>query len=428
MQAEYKRDMSHSYLVLQGEQPSALAAYPMRMLAENQIPSLLSVRLQGIDGGALLYYDITGKQSLQTIYERKSYCWEDLESVLKGIVKSFHEMAAYLLWQEDLVLLPEYMYMDAEKKEVFLCYFPGYQQEIQKQFQGFIENLLPKIDTKDERAMETAYRLYRRGMKKGFQVESIKEELYQICQREEENDNRTFLAEDERQAWPEEEPEEELASFLRSEERQKEKNHPGGWGYLLAGILCFCGAAFWRWAYLPVHGGILWSLGGILCILSGLWRLRIKKKKTADGVSGGSENSWKQPSLEEKMAQEKNCPKAENESEEESMETTVLYQNTPAGVGMLASKLPNQYPTIFLEKEMVVIGKLEVAADVLLNSSAVSRVHARICKKEGEYYLTDLNSRNGTCVNGRLLQGEEEYLLKTYDEICFADVQYIFLK
>ena len=77
---------------------------------------------------------------------------------------------------------------------------------------------------------------------------------------------------------------------------------------------------------------------------------------------------------------------------------------------------------------MTVIGKLPVAADILLEAPTISRVHARITRKEERFYLSDLNSRNGTCVNGRLLQGEEEYELQNYDEISFAEIQYIFLK
>ena len=44
------------------------------------------------------------------------------------------------------------------------------------------------------------------------------------------------------------------------------------------------------------------------------------------------------------------------------------------------------------------------------------------------YYLSDMNSRNGTIVNGRLLLPEEEYRLQEEDEVDFAQARYIFLK
>ena len=72
--------------------------------------------------------------------------------------------------------------------------------------------------------------------------------------------------------------------------------------------------------------------------------------------------------------------------------------------------------------------KLENAADAVINLPTVSRMHAKIRKREGEYYLTDLNSRNGTSVNGRMLKPEEEYLLQNEDQVDFAKARYLFLK
>lgn len=49
-------------------------------------------------------------------------------------------------------------------------------------------------------------------------------------------------------------------------------------------------------------------------------------------------------------------------------------------------------------------------------------------EKGGAYYLADLNSRNGTSVNGQLLKTGEDYLLEDEDEVDFAQARYIFLK
>ena len=57
----------------------------------------------------------------------------------------------------------------------------------------------------------------------------------------------------------------------------------------------------------------------------------------------------------------------------------------------------------------------------------LERFHAKIRKKEDAYYLTDMNSRNGTAVNGRLLLPDEEYQLEPEDEVDFAQARYIFL-
>jgi sigma-B regulation protein RsbU (phosphoserine phosphatase) len=43
--------------------------------------------------------------------------------------------------------------------------------------------------------------------------------------------------------------------------------------------------------------------------------------------------------------------------------------------------------------------------DIVLNKRSISREHARIFEKNGEYFIEDLESLNGTSVNGRPIQG-----------------------
>ena len=84
--------------------------------------------------------------------------------------------------------------------------------------------------------------------------------------------------------------------------------------------------------------------------------------------------------------------------------------------------------TIYLNEDLTVIGKLETACDAVISLPTVSRIHAKIRKKEENYFLSDMNSRNGTSVNGRLLRPDEEYQLEPEDEVNFAQARYIFLE
>ena len=76
----------------------------------------------------------------------------------------------------------------------------------------------------------------------------------------------------------------------------------------------------------------------------------------------------------------------------------------------------------------VIIGKSGELSDRVISMATVSRVHARIRFSEGEYYIMDLNSRNGTFVNGELLPGGEEVKISDGDGISFADAVYRFRK
>lgn len=129
--------------------------------------------------------------------------------------------------------------------------------------------------------------------------------------------------------------------------------------------------------------------------------------------------------LQEEIKQEAGKP--EPRSGENYGETIVL-SSAQTGQVSLVSREPGELATIYLTGDLTVIGKLENASDAVIPMPTVSRVHAKIRRRDGEYYLTDLNSRNGTSVNGRMLKGDEEYLLRNEDQVDFAQARYVFLK
>ena len=76
-----------------------------------------------------------------------------------------------------------------------------------------------------------------------------------------------------------------------------------------------------------------------------------------------------------------------------------------------------------LEKETLTIGRAE-SADLQIDSTRVSREHARILLQDDKYYLHDLGSTNGTLVNGQLIDQVE---LADGDVIAVADTEITFL-
>ena len=80
-------------------------------------------------------------------------------------------------------------------------------------------------------------------------------------------------------------------------------------------------------------------------------------------------------------------------------------------------------------KQTYIFGRVqednESAVDFDLNpfgaySSGVSRVHAQLNREEDTLTLTDLGSTNGTTLNGRRLQPQQNYAVHNGDEIRFG--------
>jgi hypothetical protein len=60
-------------------------------------------------------------------------------------------------------------------------------------------------------------------------------------------------------------------------------------------------------------------------------------------------------------------------------------------------------------------------ADVRIEDRFASSIHARLYSRAGAYYVEDMNSTNGTYLNGAVLEGEAE--LTDLDEIKIGDTE-----
>ena len=74
-------------------------------------------------------------------------------------------------------------------------------------------------------------------------------------------------------------------------------------------------------------------------------------------------------------------------------------------------------------QKVVMIGRSGFC-DIVLNKRSVSREHARIFERNGQYFITDLGSNNGTFVNGQAIH--EPITLQDGDRINLFDVPLVF--
>ncbi|MDD5923175.1 MAG: DUF6382 domain-containing protein [Clostridia bacterium] len=108
-------------------------------------------------------------------------------------------------------------------------------------------------------------------------------------------------------------------------------------------------------------------------------------------------------------------------------ETTVLGVNTPSTpqVSYLIRKKNNE--KILLSKELFKVGKERSFVDYCISdNNAVSRSHANIICKNGEYFVVDMNSTNHTYINGMILTPQMECKIKNGDVITFGNEDFTF--
>jgi pSer/pThr/pTyr-binding forkhead associated (FHA) protein len=73
-----------------------------------------------------------------------------------------------------------------------------------------------------------------------------------------------------------------------------------------------------------------------------------------------------------------------------------------------------------------VIGKQKGNVDYFLDKEEVSRYHVKITKEEDSYYITDLNSTNGTSLNNKPLSCYQRHRIIKDDKVSIAGINYKF--
>ena len=182
MQIDYKRDLNHTYVILQEEKEPDTASYQIRMLLTNAIPGLLDCKIGKMDDKTLFYYEVTSRQSLQSVFEQRSIGAEALRKLFEQLLDLLEELGQYLLAPDGLVLQPELVFADANLENFSFCYLPGKQGHtgcFQKQIRELMEYLLPKLDHQEQDAVVLGYGLYREISAEIFSVEMIQALLYQ---------------------------------------------------------------------------------------------------------------------------------------------------------------------------------------------------------------------------------------------------------
>lgn len=131
----------------------------------------------------------------------------------------------------------------------------------------------------------------------------------------------------------------------------------------------------------------------------------------------------------EKNNQEKGKEFSESIWETEEQKTMLLGETEKENTNIYLKSLQKEkYQDIHLLEFPFFIGKLKTHVDSAIENSTISRYHAKIEQKQEQYYITDLNSTNGTYVNHVRIDQNKPILIKKDDVISFSNISYLFVQ
>lgn len=404
MKIRYQREIRRNYLIIEME--NDLEGYEMRMAEENSIPGFLPFQIREIGEKKECCYEITSRQPLSRMVERREMKGEELRHLILCIAAAAEGMGKYLLSEEHILLEPDFIYVEPQNYAVSLCFVPEYSAGFPEAVSRLMEYLIGRISHEDREGVVLAYELLQVTKRENYGIRDLLRTLYQPA-----GIGR-------------------FAGTGRGEE-EKEDLYPerknGDWGQAEESLAVF-----------PEEKEKKGLLG----------RLKRKRKEEEDTWHMSfpdEEDQWgtdRKPygSGQAGRYRYEGWTASGNGPEEQAIAETWVRYEAPSYAGEGGAVLPDRREEgerrladlsggkdIRIPYFPFLIGKQEGLVDCVLPRDTVSRLHARIDRAEEGYTVTDLNSTNGVRVGGRLLQTNETVPLPVGGEIYFADAGFLFL-
>lgn len=362
-------------------------SFEKRMLAEVKPAGFLRL----LEGGPGEYgYDISGKKTLAVTFERVPMNAEQIRRVIDGILQTAIRAGEYLLNPDSLLISPDYIYLNFPEYETALCYYPEIRIPFFRQLGKLFEIFLNRVDYREEQAISLVYGLYMLLQEPDVTIGKIQKRIHG----EDTEEIGEVLSEQNKSAIS-------YNETYRMQEPQRYSYADNG-------------RRFEKAEYPEKKNGGTEKR-----------KQETVQKKKSEGTE--RKKSWfgtlfhKEPSYE---FQTQPLFVEEAPPEWGGQQTRVL---SVSGVRKEPSLVSERNGEVFyLTKFPFFIGSLSGYSDLVIARDTVSRFHAKLVKTEQGTALLDLNSTNGTQVNGAVIPMQQEISLKNGDRITFADETYRF--
>lgn len=169
----YSKDFRHNYLVITDDRVLS-DDYQIKMIVKNDIRQILNCKDRMVNGEGLLYYDVTGKQNFKSVYDNGIIGIEDISCLFRDLGKALDNLAQYILYGSNLILNPEYVFLNIESKEFSFLFYPQDEEE-NTSFSTLIEFLMDHIDNDDLKATEAVYQVADMVNRQHFSVDEAVE-------------------------------------------------------------------------------------------------------------------------------------------------------------------------------------------------------------------------------------------------------------
>lgn len=436
----YESDMLASYAMLEFDGGIDPSKHQTEMIAQNPSTGFIPFSIRREDEKVRIYYNITSKLPLSQHLSRKTLSKGEFLDLLRSINRNIMSYVNYYLDISGFVLDEDFMYINPSTGDTSLIYVPlPLERDFVKDYKSLITNLIVNTVNLDDNTSDNFLQKLLSYLKmEQFNLKDFNKlltDLKSSCTERVYAGNSAYTEVE--GSVKEKAPSEYAFSVSTHAEHEIKPSI-----IFVQAVFILALAALCLFLVLKRNADVE-TVAGVAIIAAALDALFLSKIASKDRgdtlieerkVGKKDKHQGKQNADRPLKAKAAVKPDAAinrcsgrqlSDDYIKAYDTVVIGSNT----GMLPSLNgigAQSAERIVISKDRFVIGRLKSYVDYIIDCNLVGKVHAEITRKGNSCFIKDLNSKNGTYINGEKIPSNEEHEIKDNDRVRFANIEYIF--
>lgn len=425
MVSYYQNEGVNTFYVI-GIDTSVMSSYETDMLYNNFIDGLIQPEFRAINGEMMIYNKVNGLQSLDKYMRESGISREESVSLLRSVCSAVKETGEYMLSPDSIVMDADKVFRENGGEYRFM-YVPGYRKDIRGQIKRLVEDMMKKINHSDRGLADFWYDVYDIMTSENYDISDVIAFIDKCRANERRKDD---IGENSRSLNS------DLLDevFGDSESPSCEEKGKGICAMLTAGMLmAACAGALLLCYEFISYGQIMhpkmFMLFTVAIIVMVFVYLDLKGKDLKDDMREDTD-------CNEKACEELPCTDIQKEKKvvtdetrlltDMGDETTLLSADREDSETTIVVELSGESSRYCLKVDGCgkVLGRDGEEADMVVADRSVSRRHAVLHGRDGQVYIEDLDSTNGTFVNDIRLPVKRQWQIKSGDIVRLGNTGY----
>ena len=441
MQITYKRNGLKNYMIVKNDKEGP-AGLREKMIVRNNIDYLIKMTPQSIDGISYFYYDIQGRVNLEALFTGRHITKSEISAILAGVSGLLSELQRYLLSPDEVLFSPSEIWILPDTLTPAFVYVPDMIPDEKYNIRSLADFLAEHTDGSDRDAAALAYG-YLEMVENGCIMPEIHDADRMLFERAGSITPPGSMRDEEPPVDPDDHWDikegiaDEMKPFFGKAEKTNTALDKKKTAYISLSLVIAAAAVYILLVLNPslfhiymtdeeyITAGVIISIVFAI-VLMGVFLVCGRKPGEPEEMLCREEDVF--PDIPKPQEDRLEYMEYTNQWSDETDEKTVLLKR-PVSTGTRLTCPVLKYADgrdLTITTFPFIVGKMKTRVDGVIDGKGISRIHAMLKETDGRYYISDLNSMNGTGINGRALNANETAEITEGDIISFADTSLTF--